>query len=72
LQHIIVGAPGHLVAGGWLVLEHGDTQGEAVRALLANAGFAEIRTHRDLGGHERCTEGRPDVETGLRRDDRFQ
>jgi len=72
LQQIVAGAPGHLVAGGWLVLEHGDTQGEAVRALLANAGFVEIRTHRDLGGHERCTEGRPDGVTGLRRDDRFQ
>lgn len=60
LQHIIAGAPGHLVAGGWLLLEHGDLQGEAVRGLLANAGFTEICTHRDLGGHERCTEGRLD------------
>ena len=58
LQHIIANAPGHLTPAGWLVLEHGDTQGEAVRGLLANAGFTEIRTHRDLGGHERCSEGR--------------
>jgi release factor glutamine methyltransferase len=58
LQHIIAGAAAHLVPGGWLVLEHGDTQGAAVRALLAGAGFTEVGTHRDLGGHERCTEGR--------------
>ena len=43
--------------GGWLVVEHGATQGEAVRALLAAAGFTEVSTFRDLAGHERCTEG---------------
>lgn len=64
LQQIVAGAPGHLVAGGWLVLEHGATQGEAVRALLASAGFTGIQTHRDLGGHERCTEGRLDPASG--------
>jgi release factor glutamine methyltransferase len=66
LQHIIANAPGHLVPGGWLVLEHGDTQGEAVRGLLANAGFTEVRTHRDLGGHERCTEGQTGTTLGVR------
>jgi release factor glutamine methyltransferase len=58
LQHIVAHAPGHLVAGGWLVLEHGDLQGEAVRALLQATGFVAVRTSRDLAGRERCTEAR--------------
>ena len=38
------------VAGGWLIVEHGDAQGAAVRGLFEAAGFADVRTHRDLGG----------------------
>ena len=41
-----------------LVVEHGDTQGAAVRALFTAAGFEDVHTLRDLSGHERCTEGR--------------
>ncbi len=44
--------------GGWLLVEHGDTQGAAVRELFEAAGFGQVRTHRDLAGRERCTEGR--------------
>jgi release factor glutamine methyltransferase len=58
LTEIASGAGKHLKPGGWLVLEHGDTQGQAVRGLLASAGFDSIATHRDLAGRERCTEGR--------------
>jgi release factor glutamine methyltransferase len=58
LEEIASGAPRHLRPGGWLVLEHGDTQGAAVRELLARAGFRDVRTSRDLAGRERCTEGR--------------
>jgi release factor glutamine methyltransferase len=58
LQVIAAGAPLHLRPGGWLVVEHGDTQGAAVRALCTAAGFEEVHTFRDLSGHERCTEGR--------------
>jgi len=58
LQSIIAGAPQHLVPGGWLVVEHGDTQGDAVRQLFARAGFDAVQTHRDLAGRDRCTEGR--------------
>jgi hypothetical protein len=29
-----------------------------VRALLGATGFAEVATFRDLGGHERVSEGR--------------
>lgn len=56
---VIVGeAPGHLQPGGWLLLEHGATQGDAVRALLKAAGFVERRTWPDLAGNPRVSEGR--------------
>jgi release factor glutamine methyltransferase len=55
---VIAAAAGtHLVPGGRLILEHGDSQGRAVRDLLVDAGFAAVTTHRDLAGLERCTAG---------------
>jgi release factor glutamine methyltransferase len=57
LAEIASGARRHLKPGGWLILEHGNAQGEPVRALLCGAGFEHVQTHRDLGGLERCTEG---------------
>jgi len=55
---VITGAAGrHLLPGGWLVVEHGDLQGSAVRDLLGAAGFAGVATHQDLAGLDRCTEG---------------
>ena len=47
----------HLRPGGWLLLEHGWRQGEAVRGLLAAAGFSGITTVRDLEGRDRVTLG---------------
>jgi release factor glutamine methyltransferase len=58
LAAIVSGAPRHLVPGGWLIVEHGDRQGPAVRSLFEAAGFEAVATHRDLGRRERCTEGR--------------
>jgi release factor glutamine methyltransferase len=58
LERVIAGAHAHLHPGGWLVVEHGDRQGEPVRALCTAAGLADVATHRDLGRRERCTEGR--------------
>ena len=57
LRQIIATAPAHLAPGGWLVLEHGATQGQAVADELAARGFVTVRTHRDLAGRERMTEG---------------
>ncbi len=51
-------APAHLHAGGWLLLEHGWDQGDAVRALLQGAGFEDVQTHRDLEDRDRVTLGR--------------
>jgi release factor glutamine methyltransferase len=58
LATLINGAPGHLQPGGWLVLEHGNSQGETLRALLVARGFTHVTSHRDLAGHERVTEGK--------------
>lgn len=57
IRLIITQAPAHLEAAGWLLLEHGYDQAEAVRALLAAAGFAAVESRRDLGGHERISLG---------------
>lgn len=51
-------APVCLRPGGWLLLEHGATQGAPVRRLLRAAGFVGITTLRDLAGHERVSQGR--------------
>ncbi|AZD31730.1 peptide chain release factor N(5)-glutamine methyltransferase [Pseudomonas chlororaphis] len=58
LRLIIAQAPGHLEAGGWLMLEHGYDQAPAVRDLLLGQGFAEVHSRVDLGGHERISLGR--------------
>ncbi|KQQ88347.1 peptide chain release factor N(5)-glutamine methyltransferase [Massilia sp. Leaf139] len=58
LHTIIEGAPAHLVAGGWLLLEHGYDQAAAVRDALLDAGYTEVQSWRDLGGIERVSGGR--------------
>jgi len=58
LRDIIAGAPAHLERGGWLLLEHGYDQADAVAALLHERGFAEVATRQDLAGVPRCTGGR--------------
>ncbi|WP_312367350.1 peptide chain release factor N(5)-glutamine methyltransferase [Stenotrophomonas sp.] len=58
IREIIGGAHEHLVAGGWLLLEHGWDQGEAIRALLVQAGFDQTQTVQDLEQRDRVTLGR--------------
>jgi release factor glutamine methyltransferase len=58
LQAIIGGAGAHLAPGGWLLLEHGHDQADAVAALLQGAGFVSVQHRLDLAGHRRCTGGR--------------
>jgi release factor glutamine methyltransferase len=57
LLRLIREARAHINAGGWLVLEHGADQREAVAAALVEAGYARVRCHRDLAGHDRISEG---------------
>ena len=58
LRIIIQGSPRHLVAGGWLLLEHGYDQAAAVRTLLADGGFSDVQSWQDLAGIERVSGGR--------------
>lgn len=58
LRAIVMGAPEHLVPGGWLLLEHGHDQAVAVRALLESAGFNHIFSEPDLAGIPRVAGGR--------------
>lgn len=57
IRTIIRQAPAHLRSGGWLLLEHGYDQAEAVLALLTAAGFSSVQSRRDLAGIERCSGG---------------
>lgn len=57
IRTIIAQAPAHLKAGGWLLLEHGWDQAQAVQQLLREAGFTEVHSRQDLAGIERCTGG---------------
>ena len=58
LRTIAAGASAHLSPGGWLVVEHGFSQGAGVRDLFSAAGLVEVATRRDLAGRERATAGR--------------
>ena len=58
IRVIVAGAPAHLIAGGWLLIEHGWDQGPAIRALLEPAGFVEVSTAVDLEHRDRVTLGR--------------
>ena len=58
IRTIIHTAPQYLNAEGWLLLEHGLMQGEAIRALLADHNLVEILTIFDLAGLPRVTSGR--------------
>ncbi|MGI4778870.1 MAG: peptide chain release factor N(5)-glutamine methyltransferase [Janthinobacterium lividum] len=58
IRGIVQDAPSHLRNGGWLLLEHGHDQAEAVRRLLSARGFVDVASRDDLAGIARCTGGR--------------
>lgn len=58
LRHLVARAPDWLLPGGWLLLEHGWDQAEAVTALLRARGFLDVENRRDLGGQPRVSGGR--------------
>lgn len=57
LAHIISQAPEYLNDGGWLLLEHGFQQAEAVCELLTQHGFTQVENRKDLGGNPRISGG---------------
>ncbi|QOY62300.1 peptide chain release factor N(5)-glutamine methyltransferase [Lysobacter sp. H21R4] len=58
IRTIIGDAPALLASGGWLLLEHGLDQGNAVRALMREAGLGELETVLDLEQRDRVSLGR--------------
>jgi len=48
----------HLKKDGYLLLEHGYQQAEAVRSLMAKAGYTDIETHQDIEDRDRVTLGK--------------
>ncbi|MFG6159855.1 peptide chain release factor N(5)-glutamine methyltransferase [Halomonas sp. 1390] len=58
LRHLVREAGRYLRPGGWLMLEHGFEQAEAVRGVLEAAGYVEVASRVDLGGHPRVSQGR--------------
>jgi len=57
LRAIATSASTHLKSGGWLLMEHGYDQADAVRALLAASGFQSVRSWPDLAGINRVSGG---------------
>lgn len=57
IRQLASGAFAYLAEGGWLLMEHGYNQGEAVRAILKKQGFTYIQTIQDLAGLDRITLG---------------
>ena len=58
IRHLIPQSKPHLLAGGWLLLEHGYDQGERVRQLFNEHGYVDVQQKQDLAGHVRVTMGR--------------
>ena len=56
-RRIIAAAPAHLVQGGWLLVEIGPTQGQAVADLMARHGFGTVTVTPDLDGRDRVVAG---------------
>lgn len=56
-RRILDAAPARLRPGGWLALEVGAEQADAVAAMLAAAGLGSIRMARDLGRIDRVVFG---------------
>ena len=54
----LAGALAWLKPDGWLVLEIGETMGEAVGDLLTDEGYTSVHVHLDLSGRDRIVEGR--------------
>ena len=57
IRAIVAQAPAHLLPGGWLLLEHGWDQADAVQTLLRAAGFGAVQSRKDLAGIVRCSGG---------------
>ncbi len=57
LYHLIDNAPEYFRQGGYLLLEHGYDQREALQLRMQARGYREIKTVKDYGGQDRVTIG---------------
>jgi len=57
LRWLIAQSPAWLQPGGWLLLEHGWQQDEAVRQLMCQHHYLAVDTVKDYGGNPRVTFG---------------
>jgi release factor glutamine methyltransferase len=57
IEHIVEQTPDYLVSGGWLLLEHGFDQADAVAARMQDRGFRQVSSRRDWSGQPRMTGG---------------
>lgn len=57
IKTIASSAANYLADNGWLLLEHGWQQGEAVRQILRENSFCQVETCQDYGGNDRVTLG---------------
>lgn len=53
LARIIHEAGARLAPDGWLLLEHGWDQGDAVQTMLTAAGYRVVQRRQDFAGHDR-------------------
>lgn len=60
IRRIAAAAARLLAPGGHVLVEHTERQGEAVRAVLSDAGLADARTRTDLTGRDRISLARAD------------
>lgn len=51
----------HLKDGGWLIVEIGYDQGEAVRSMFVDYQYTDIHVIKDLGGNDRVVLGRKTI-----------
>lgn len=64
LRTIAGGAAMRLRPGGWLLMEHGYDQADAVRDILIGYGCRSVQSWRDLAGIERVTGGVAGADAG--------
>lgn len=57
INTIVTSSKAYLKQPGYLLIEHGYLQGEAIRSLFKAVGFGAVCTKKDLAGQERVTQG---------------
>ena len=60
IEHIVDQSPNYLKKGGFLIIEHGYNQGEAVKKLLTTHHFINVQGHKDLADLFRFTTAQKD------------